>query len=215
LDWHNGAAGRKRPAINKILRGAQYGGPNGEDRGWVIDWRFNSVEPINESINDSIANIHAEGDSFVCLPEFEPFKLIVEAHGGFGDGPDFAEITVDRLFIDRLIRLRRLCKENDLESASVLAHPDRWGNKDMKIINESLLVARGDWTDFWWFEGYPVYADYKAATSIIDIDDFLKIVDTGVADVLGFQWSNTTRTLFYAPNPERLPDLIKMVEKAA
>jgi hypothetical protein len=51
--------------INEILRDAQMGGPNGEDSDWVVDWRFDSVEPANESLNDSIANkAYEEGDAF-------------------------------------------------------------------------------------------------------------------------------------------------------
>jgi hypothetical protein len=51
--------------INEILRDAQIGGLNGEDCDWVVDWKFDSAEPVNELLNDAIANgAYAEGDAF-------------------------------------------------------------------------------------------------------------------------------------------------------
>lgn len=51
--------------INEILRDAQMGGPNGENRNWVVDWAFSSVNEANESLKDSIANkTYAEGEAF-------------------------------------------------------------------------------------------------------------------------------------------------------
>jgi hypothetical protein len=51
--------------INEILRDAQMGGPNGECRNWVVDWKFDSVDPTNRSVDKSIANgTYDEGDAF-------------------------------------------------------------------------------------------------------------------------------------------------------
>jgi hypothetical protein len=51
--------------INEMLREAQLGGPNGEDCDWIVDWKFESVDSVNESLNDSIANsTYEEGDAF-------------------------------------------------------------------------------------------------------------------------------------------------------
>jgi len=204
--------------INEILRSAQMGGPNGEDRGWVVDWKFESVESANESLNDAIANeTYEEGDAFRSGAPVvgRPFMLIVDAYAisEFGDGPAFAEITVDQAFVDRVIRLRRVCKENDLESVSVWSYPDRWDNEDLKVRDESLRVYHGE---SWWFEGHPKHADYNVETRAIEIDDLLKVIEAGPGGTVPhsrFRWSNGT--LYYASDPGLLTDLIDMVDAPA
>ncbi len=70
--------------INGILWNAQLGGPNGEDRDWVVDWKFDSVEPVNESLNDSIANeTYAEGDAFDDWVIFSRSEAIAQDGAGF------------------------------------------------------------------------------------------------------------------------------------
>lgn len=70
--------------INEILRDAQMGGPNGEDRGWVVDWKFESIESANESLNDSIANeTYAEGDAFNDWVIFSRSEAIAQDGAGF------------------------------------------------------------------------------------------------------------------------------------
>lgn len=70
--------------INEILRNAQMGGPNGEDRGWVVDWKFKSIKPANESLNDSIANeTYAEGDAFNDWVIFSRSEAIAQDGAGF------------------------------------------------------------------------------------------------------------------------------------
>jgi hypothetical protein len=70
--------------INEILRDAQIGGPNGEDRDWVVDWKFDSVEPVNESLNDSIANeTYFEGDAFRDWVIFSRSEAIAQDGAGF------------------------------------------------------------------------------------------------------------------------------------
>jgi hypothetical protein len=70
--------------INEILRDAQIGGPNGEDRDWVVDWKFDSVEPVNESLNDSIANeAYEEGDAFAEWVIFSSSEARANDGSGF------------------------------------------------------------------------------------------------------------------------------------
>ncbi|PZP55393.1 MAG: hypothetical protein DI596_11545 [Azospira oryzae] len=55
--------------INEILREAQYGGPNGEFRGWIADWAFWSVEPASEEVEKSLASgNYEEGEAFPDCP---------------------------------------------------------------------------------------------------------------------------------------------------
>lgn len=70
--------------INEILRDAQMGGTNGEFRGWVVDWKFESVEPTNEELNDSIANeAYAEGDAFSDWVIFSRSEAVAQDGAGF------------------------------------------------------------------------------------------------------------------------------------
>jgi hypothetical protein len=70
--------------INEMLRDAQMGGPNGEDRGWVVDWKFESVDPSNESLNDSIINeTYTEGDAFNDWVIFSRSEAIAQEGAGF------------------------------------------------------------------------------------------------------------------------------------
>lgn len=202
--------------LNELLREIEMEGPNGEAPS-VIDWKYVSVAPIAPEIEDSIMNeTYEEGDAFrLTAPTIDqPFNLVIEAYAvsEFGDGPAHAEVTVDPTFIDRLVRLCRLCKENDLESVTVAAAADRWDNQEeLRIRGDSLRVFGGAF----WFEAHPKHADYGVETRSIEIDTLLTIVAAGSnappADQC-FRWSNGR--LYYAGDPGLLTDLIDLVESA-
>ncbi|MBU9211666.1 hypothetical protein [Burkholderia multivorans] len=204
--------------INEILRDAQYGGPNGEDRGWVVDWKFDSVEPANESLNDSIANeTYAEGDAFndrlTSSPGemhagFEPFKLVVEARATseFMEGPEYAEITVTTGFIENLFRLSRLCDEHGLESVTVPMSPDMWDQEgELRIRGGSLRVWGGEF----WFEAWPKNRDYGVETVPVSIADLATVATLGT-DGAGFR--RVGDKVFFADSDEGLKSLIAIVE---
>jgi hypothetical protein len=66
--------------INEILRNAK----QDEDSGCVVDWKFDSVEPANESLNDSIANeTYFEGDAFGYWVIFSRSEAIAQDGAGF------------------------------------------------------------------------------------------------------------------------------------
>lgn len=68
--------------INEMLRSAQYGEPNGE--GWIVDWKFESVDPVNESLNDSVANeTYEEGDAFGDWVIFSHSEALAQDGAGF------------------------------------------------------------------------------------------------------------------------------------
>ena len=61
--------------INEILRNAQLGGPEGEDLDWVVDWKFESVKPTKESLNNSIINqTYKEGEAFADRNDAEAIR---------------------------------------------------------------------------------------------------------------------------------------------
>jgi hypothetical protein len=196
--------------INEILRDAQYGGPNGEGRGWVVDWKFDSVEPANESLNDSIANeTYAEGDAFsdrlTSSPgEFEPFKLVVEARAAseFGEGPAYAEVCVTPEFIEHLLKLSRLCEEHELESVTTTDAVDRWDRQDeLRISGDSLRVCG----DYFWFEAHPKHADYDVETAAIDIASLASVAALS-SEGAGFRRDGNK--VFFAESDDGLNDLI-------
>jgi hypothetical protein len=168
------------------------------------------VDEANEtSVCDGINDCDAtEGIKVERRQTFEPFKLIVEARAvtESGDGPDYAEITVSPLLMERLFDLSRLCDREGLESITVSAKPDKWDQEDALLIHGNSLRVFGD--EFW-FEAHPKHADYSVETSAI------RIADLGSAAILkaegaGFRWSNGV--LFYATTDEALEALIEMVE---
>lgn len=202
--------------LNEFLHEVEMDSPNGEAP-LVIDWKYVSVEPIAHEIEDSIRNeTYEEGDTFPSeAPTIDqPFKLVIDAYAvsEFGDGPAYAEVTVDRTFIDRLVRMCHLCKNSDLESVTVAAAPDRWDNQEeLRIRGDSLRV----FGNAFWFEAHPKHADYGVETRSIEIDALLKIVAAGPGAPPGsecFRWSNGR--LYYAGDRGLLTDLIDLVESA-
>ncbi|WP_126448403.1 hypothetical protein [Sulfuricystis multivorans] len=164
--------------INEMLRSAQYGGPNGEDRGWIVDWKFESVDPANESVNASIARgSYKEGDAFddrmihkdIPVKAFNPFRLVIEAYtvGGIDDRPSWAELTVTEDFLNKLQRMRAVCEDAGLDSVSVSQAPDKWDREEeLGIEGDTLKV----WPDHFWFE-----ANSDIETRMIDIDFLIQV----------------------------------------
>jgi hypothetical protein len=69
--------------INEILRDAQMGGPNGEGRGWIVDWKFDNVHEASPAVSKSVQNdSYSEGDAFIDYVVFSP----EEARAGYGAG---------------------------------------------------------------------------------------------------------------------------------
>lgn len=142
----------------------------------------------------------------------KPLKLIVDAYAAseFGDGPSYAEIIVDQAFIERLVRLSRVCFDNDLESVTVANAPDKWDNDDdLRLQGSSLQV----WGDNFWFEAYPKHSDYKVETRGMSVTMLKNIAEAGVdADVPDdcFKWLNGS--LYYTGNPDSISGLIDIHE---
>jgi hypothetical protein len=70
--------------LNELLRFAQMGGPNGEDRDWVVDWKYDGLKPVNDFIEDSIFNeTYAEGDAFKDWVIFSRSEAVTHNGAGF------------------------------------------------------------------------------------------------------------------------------------
>lgn len=166
--------------LNEVLRDAQYGGPNGENQGWIVDWKFESVERASKSLDDSIANgAYSEGDAFVdsnrdSEQAFSPFKLVIEAYPTCGsDGaPSWAEITVTREFLQELERLSLICRDNALEIVTVMQNADAWEDTGILLTGDRLHVSN----DSFWFDTSPKHDEYTLIeTRAISIDRLIQV----------------------------------------
>jgi hypothetical protein len=184
--------------INEILREAQYGGPNGENRGWIADWKIESVDSAN-GLASSPSEMRAK---------FEQFKLVVEARAAseIDDGPAYAEVTVTPEIIDRLFKLSHLCAEHELESVTTADAVDRWDRQDeLRITGDSLQVCGGDF----WFEAWIKNQNHGAETVPVSIADLATVATLG-ADKAGFR--RVGDKVFFAEGDDGLNDLIALVE---
>lgn len=114
--------------INEILRNAQMGGPNGEDRGWVVDWKFESVEPASESLNKAITDgAYAEGDAFGADSSKAKAYVLVEVKGGV------AEVTRTSGDVEVTIVDWDNIKAGDSLDAGIQEHPvfGQWIDADL------------------------------------------------------------------------------------
>jgi hypothetical protein len=78
-------------------------------------------------------------------PEFEPFTLVAEARAtsqfGLGPGPAYAEIRVTPEFVERLLRLSKLCKEHGLRSVTT----DDAARDRLRIKTRTKTIASRTW----------------------------------------------------------------------
>jgi hypothetical protein len=149
-----------------------------------------------------------EGIEVRKTPTFEPFTLVVRARAisEFGEGPDYAEVSVTPEFIEHLLRLSRLCKEHGLESVTTPDAVDRWDQEDeLRIRGDSLRVLK----DVFWFEAWPKHADYNVETEGIDI---ASLVSVAVLSTEGDYFRRVGDRVFYAESDDDLNDLIALYE---
>ncbi|MCG7871037.1 MAG: hypothetical protein JAZ11_02915 [Candidatus Thiodiazotropha lotti] len=140
------------------------------------------------------------------------FEMVISARtlNEFADGPAYAVVTVDQSMIDRLIRLRRICVENELEAVTDRACPDRWEREgDLYIRGDNLRVTHHG---AFWFEAHLKHTDYGVETLSLDIDAIMAVIEQGQGPVPNehFMWSEGR--LYYAACRDELPGLIEMVK---
>jgi len=142
----------------------------------------------------------------------KPFEMVISARtlNEFADGPAYVVVTVDQNMVDRLIRLRRICVENELEAVTDRACPDRWEREgDLYIRGDNLRVTH---YGAFWFEAQLKHADYGVETLYLDIDPLLTVVEEGEGATPNehFRWSNGR--FYCAACPGELTDLIEAIE---
>lgn len=114
-----------------------------------------------------------EGIAVRKTPDFEPFTLVVDAFDltESGEGPEYAEFTVTPDFIERLLRLYRLCEEHELDCVSI-RDAARWARVDKLRISGDFLQVFGS---FFYLEAYSRALDCEVRTSDIDIASLVSV----------------------------------------
>lgn len=94
-----------------------------------------------------------------CTPKEVDFLADAQSVGDDADAPSYVLFKVNARFIDRLQKLRMLCKEHGLSELRVVAHPQKWGPGDvearMRLQSGELVVTEG----LAWFTDSPRYGD--------------------------------------------------------
>lgn len=140
----------------------------------------------------------------------KPFELVIKANvlNEFAEGPEFAVVTVDQTFIDSILRLREICKLNDLESAIARYSVDAWdGDEEYRLRGENLRVSNHA---SFWFESYMKFSDINVETQSIDIDRLLTVVFDKPLNEATNDFARSEGRLFYSHDKY---DLEVMVEQ--
>lgn len=96
-----------------------------------------------------------------------------------GDSADWARIDLNNGFLERVLRLREMCKTQKLEHVCVDDQPAYWHDpSEVSIRGESLYVSEGSF----WFRGTPKHCDYAVETRSVDIEGLLKLLQGGESD---------------------------------
>lgn len=106
-------------------------------------------------------------------------KAYLEAYAAsdFGDGPDFAQVTLTPELIVNIRRLKALCDGCGLSEVRIYASPNLWGpgdvDGDLRLNCAELVVTSSSF----WFVDRPKHASYHIETRAVSIDEFLAVVD--------------------------------------
>ncbi len=174
------------------------------------------IEQITEEEYRSLVSGSEHPDTLDRAPIVaKPFEMVISARAlnEFVDGPAYAVVTVDQSLVDRLIRLRRICVENELEAVTDRACPDRWEREgDLYIRGDKLRVTH--YGDFW-FEAHLKHTDSGVETLCLDIASLLKVAEEGEGATPNehFRWSN--EKFYCAACPGELTDLVEAIEGEA
>ncbi|WP_199032187.1 hypothetical protein [Ralstonia sp. ASV6] len=106
--------------------------------------------------------------------DFQAATLHVEAFTSheFPDA-EFATVKLTPEFVSRILRLRTLCEEEDVEDVRVYAFPDSWsGASQWKPGMSHLHVGRHDF----WYVAVPKNVDAEVRTQAVPIDEMVKLL---------------------------------------
>jgi len=114
----------------------------------------------------------------------EPLTLYMKVHATieFGEGPDWARVTLTQKPLRELFSAKRLCEEKGLEAVVLAANVDWNQEEEFRLSGHCVRVE----TDAFRFSARPRQVDYDVETDTVWFND----LEMALAhqDALGLQW---------------------------
>lgn len=137
---------------------------------------------------DTLSGILSKEEAAV-VPSFTlqaPVELYIDAFAcsEYADGPAWAMVYLTQEFINELLRLQSICKDNRLEFAVKSAYADDWQNQEeYRLTDDKLYVSQSSW----WFRSQPKHADYHVESRYIELEDLFAVLNGGTNKYLAFR----------------------------
>ena len=154
---------------------------NGNEPKIITDDLIEMRNSLGNVISDLMI---ANGDLNASSPklnEKEPMKkcdVFIEAidNGEIGDGPTFGKIAADDAFCKKLLALKKMCIDNNVNEVHTDGSVDSWGPGDvedeLRLREDKLVVTK----DSFWFSAVPKHADYTIETRSQGINGFISLI---------------------------------------
>jgi len=113
-----------------------------------------------------------------AAPAFQleaPVEMYVDAYSCdyAGEGPAWAKVTLTPDFLNEVLRMQLICKEQDVDIVTKSWAPEKWEAEErLRLEGDDLYVT----DDSWWFRARPKHADYAVETRNVDIRDMLALL---------------------------------------
>lgn len=132
---------------------------------------------------DTLSGLLKREDEPAALPApaFQlaaPVEMYVDAYSCdyYGEGPAWAKVTLTPQFLNEVLRMQRICKEQDVDIVSKSWAPEKWEREErLHFEGDDLYVTDSSW----WFRARPKHADYAVETRNVDIGDMLALLTPG------------------------------------
>lgn len=132
---------------------------------------------------DTLCGMAKAAEASPAPLKFEPFSLYMSAYvcDEWGEGPDWAVITITPEFIVELQHLQDLVATKGYGDMSTQGWAPNWDSDDTyRVGTESMSVTS---TEFY-FEGYPKHVSYQVRTASVPIAGLLAaIAEGGSSDI--------------------------------
>jgi hypothetical protein len=107
-----------------------------------------------------------------------PVEVYVDAYACdyYGEGPSWAKVDLSQQFLDEVLRMQRICKEQGVDMVTKSWAPEKWEQEErLRLENDDLYVT----AESWWFRARPKHADYAVETRSVDIANMLALLGPG------------------------------------
>lgn len=127
---------------------------------------------------DTLCGMAKAAEALSAPLSFEPFSLYMSAYvcDEWGEGPDWAVITITPEFIVELQQFQELVANKGYGDMSMQGWAPNWDSDDTyRVGTESMSVTS---TEFY-FEGYPKHVSYQVRTASVPIAGLLAAIAEG------------------------------------